>query len=221
LPDLRVKRKRPEKRIFKYSCFISCPNPDPNGNVIAPWVKILREDLLGEIADQLQNKKIFWRESIQSEKFIANALCESVCMIMLYLPTYFEHSNSPCDREFKGMETLEKQRLQLINDPLCKKNSLIIPILLRGKDEDSHLQKLSGHRTIYNFKKYAHLTEMSRKERKKQAHYQNDIGEIATHIVTQCLWLEKCLEDPCGNCAEFSLPPSEQEGVEYIPPFVY
>ncbi|MBI3302336.1 MAG: hypothetical protein HYZ72_09725 [Deltaproteobacteria bacterium] len=44
-------------------------------------------------------------------KKIEKALCESVCMIVVFTPTYFSGTHFYCVREYKAMVELEKRRL--------------------------------------------------------------------------------------------------------------
>src|SRR6267143_1162323 len=45
---------------------------------------------------------------------IAEHLCESACLVMVYTPPYFDREHTYCAREYKGMIEIEKTRLQLL-----------------------------------------------------------------------------------------------------------
>lgn len=58
------------------------------------------------------------------------ALCDSLCMVVLYIPRYFK--STQCASEFKAMERLESARLAKLTTPDQSQHRLIVPVILRG-----------------------------------------------------------------------------------------
>ena len=82
---------------------------------------------------------------------LARSLCESVCMLMVFTPTYFNVKNTYCTREYMAMKDLESKRIQLLDH-----HGLIIPIVLRGFNELP--DEIKRQRQVIRFEQYA-LTE--------------------------------------------------------------
>ena len=73
---------------------------------------------------------------------IANELCNSACMVMIYVPTY--EQSSYCMREFTGMVRLERER----------------NIKLRNGVHPKIVQERLGHANISTtLNTYSHVTE--------------------------------------------------------------
>ena len=62
---------------------------------------------------------------------LSRSLCESVCMIMIYTPTYFSPDHLYCAREYVAMKDLEIKRLRRIS---AQGHGLIIPVVWRDFD---------------------------------------------------------------------------------------
>jgi hypothetical protein len=197
LPHLREIQRPP--RSFRYACFISFP--PPQGNIIRPAVEELREDLLGEIQDQIDKDVFvdFGRLEKRYDEAVAIALCESSCMIMVYTQRYFDPANLFCAREFRAMEMLEKERLQAMNLEPSKDHCLIIPIAVRGFNKLP--PELCTNHSVYNFEKYFLMSPSERRRR-----WRGDIAAIARHIADQSALLDLYLANPCGQCRDYQLP---------------
>jgi hypothetical protein len=79
------------------------------------------------------------------------ALCQSVCMVVLYVPKY--EVRKTCVQEFVAMEDIEKARLGRIQPPLGPDYRMIIPIILKKR----HGGKLPAW--IEESRNYLDLTE--------------------------------------------------------------
>jgi hypothetical protein len=131
---------------------------------------------------------------------LATALCESVCMVVLYIPPYFDERYSYCAREFKAMERLERERLNLLGLQFDKSNGLIIPIICRGWD--AFPQEIKNARHCYNFEPY--LMEKSRISRHPKGVM--ELKQIAKYIYDRYKELKALNPDPCLGCQDFSFP---------------
>jgi TIR domain len=139
---------------IKYACFISYRHGQ----------RKLAERIINDLYDALESELETWldekvyldRERLKGGDFyneaLAKALCESVCMIMIFTPTYFSADHTFCTREYKAMEKLEEQRFQALGERVDKRRGLIIPIVFRG--EDYLPKEIKDRRLYYNFDKF-------------------------------------------------------------------
>lgn len=140
---------------FEYSCFISYShNP---GNLTERLITDLYNALKNEIAACMRDTKIFIDcDRIKGGEFydpkLSMALCKSVCMIMVYTPTYFDKVHTYCAKEFKAMEKIEKRRLELLGKHQEDSTGLIIPLIVRG--ERYFPEFIRENRRYYNFNDY-------------------------------------------------------------------
>ncbi len=140
---------------FKYSCFISYRHGQKD--LVERFVRDLHKALENEIKP-LTDLDVFidWGRLEGGDFFnehLTRALCESVCLIVVFTPTYFSDTYSYCAREYKGMEILEAQRLELLGASADKEHGLIIPIVLRG--EENMPSEVRDRRQYHDFTKFA------------------------------------------------------------------
>lgn len=179
---------------FKYACFISYCHG--NAGLINNFVPQFVEALKAELEAYLDIEVFIDRERMKpgyrfNEK-LAEAICQSVCMIVVYFPRYDEHSY--CLREYTAMEILEGKRLgaQPSNE------GLIIPIILRGKVEDLP-PKLKDHIHCADFSYYTTAS----KEISKDEESVEKIRVIAEYIKAQ---RDRLKDAVCDDCNTFQLP---------------
>jgi hypothetical protein len=84
---------------------------------------------------------------------LAKGLCESVCMIMVFAPTYFSPDHTYCTREYLAMKQLEARRLREAAQPQRTLHGLIIPVVLRGFDKLP--AEILSQRNAYRFERFA------------------------------------------------------------------
>ena len=203
---------------IKYSCFISYRHGQ----------RQLSERIINDLSLALTNelelftdKEIFIdRERLKGGDFyneeLARAICESVCMIVVFTPRYFDYKSPFCAREFKAMEKLEEARLKVIQKFTSKKIGFIIPIIFRG--EKSLPDSIRNSRHYYDFGEFS-LCDV---EIGKHPDYAKKIKEIAETIFGIYELLVSLPEDSCSGCDKFSLPPEEGvrqwlEGIKTAP----
>ena len=100
---------------FRYSCFISYRAGDRQREnpYTVTLLKALQKHLGHELGLLLEEEvsQVFvdWRR-LQGGYFfnatLAHALCQSVCMLVVYTPTYFSLVHPYCAREYRAMEAL-------------------------------------------------------------------------------------------------------------------
>lgn len=164
----------------------------------------LYEALSSELEVYFGDKKVFvdWKR-LQGGDFyneaLSQALCQSVCMIVVFLPIYFDDEHTFCAREYKAMEYLENHRLNLLN-PDEKQHGLIIPIVFRGLDDLPTDIKAKRH--YHNFTNYLSVNNMC-----NEREYLKIISDIALYIYNRYKTLKENLHiDHCAYCNNFKLP---------------
>lgn len=120
---------------LKYACFISYAHG--TGKYVVPFVEALHEELESQLESVCDEKVYLDKERLRpgyeyNEK-LAEAICHSACMIVVYTPIYGQHDY--CLREFKAMEQLEKKRRKLLGN-VAKGHRLIIPVVFKGRVVD-------------------------------------------------------------------------------------
>jgi hypothetical protein len=130
---------------------------------------------------------------------LATALCESVCMVSLYWPTYFSLKYPFCSREYKLMEKLETQRLLKLS-AAEQQNGLVIVIAL--KDFDKLPAEIRTSRLCYDFEKVAMSRNMT-----SHPQFRADMREIRRYIAERCRVLAAFPPpDPTLDCPNCRLP---------------
>jgi hypothetical protein len=127
---------------------------------------------------------------------LAKGLCESVCMIMVFTPTYFNSRHTYCTREYLAMKELEDARLARPETGPAAAHGLIIPVVLR--DFEQLPDEIRSVRQVYRFEQFA--TSDRRIVRNPQ--YLPDIQKIARYVAARCRDLAGL--DP--DCDDFELP---------------
>ncbi|MDF0590403.1 toll/interleukin-1 receptor domain-containing protein [Candidatus Methanocrinis natronophilus] len=204
---------------FKHSCFISYShNP---GELNKRLIRDLHEALSNEINTLMRDKDVYidW-ERLRGGDFyneaLAKALCHSVCMIMVYTPTYFDKNHTFCTREFKAMQEIERKRLEIAGR--CGNHGLIIPIIFRGREYIP--QFISNERHCYFFDNY-YLSRGSENILATHRKFSKTIREIAEYIFERYNELSD-VWDSSRECNDFRLPSEEDVSpllVEFRAPF--
>ena len=186
---------------FDKSCFISY-RPIPSNDYKATLQDFYKE-LEGEILYWLTLNSYVDLQRTDSDfvnQTLAATLCRSVCMVVLYIPPYFDLNYTHCAREYKAMEDLEAKRMALLGHTDKKTQGLIIPIIFRGWD-DSFPDEIKKERTCYNFEPYLIGKKLSKHRKVKE-----EISKIAKYIFGRYQALRSVRPDPCGTCTGFSYP---------------
>jgi hypothetical protein len=202
---------------LKYSCFISFRHGDrslpTDKNLLETIIRQLKTALSNEL-EALTTKEVYvdW-ERLKGGDFynqaLAKALCESACMVVVYVPTYFDEHKTFCAREYKAMEKLESKRLPLVDSEAQLKHGLIIPIVFRGlKFLPSEIK---NRRAYYDFQSF----QLGGREMSRNSNFNSKIQEIAAYIYDRCRELEALSTDPYLDCDNFNLP-DESEVLDWI-----
>jgi hypothetical protein len=202
---------------LKYSCFISFRHGDrelpTNQNLLETIIRQLKTALSSELA-AFTTKQVYvdW-ERLKGGDFyneaLAKALCESACMVMVYVPTYFDEHKPFCTREYMAMQKLESLRLPRLGSVGQLQHGLIIPIVFRGL---RYLPtEIKNHRAYYDFQSF----QLGSKEMSRNPNFNTKIREIAEYIFDRSRELEALPLDPALDCANFNLP-DEAEVIDWI-----
>jgi TIR domain len=157
---------------IEHACFVSYAHGDEI--IMKSFLKQFIQVLNGHLA-QCIDEKIYIDEDRLKPGYnfnlaLAQAMCKSVCMIVLFNPRY--ERRSYCLREFLAMEILENERIQLLGNNHDITKRMIIPILLRGKDEDIPPKiKEIQYRDFSNF-------QLVGRRLKEDNNFYNDLKEI-------------------------------------------
>jgi hypothetical protein len=128
------------------------------------------------------------------DRKIARAMCESVCMIMIYTPKYEAHPYTR--REYAGMRQLEAERGKWYTLP----SHLIIPVIMTH-----HPDGLPSQITEASFYVDFSRFTMATADLKSNPDFLPDIDRMVRRIVThyQC---QKKNMPPGYDCNQFKLP---------------
>ncbi|SRR5260221_7629025 len=184
-----------------YPCFISFRH---FGDAISEaFIKQFFECLKGYLNPLVGKEPFIDFERMQPgyslKPAIADALCKSACMIVIWSPQYFNEEQIWCAMEYKAMKELEKKRLGLLpNTENYKK--LIIPVIYRGSKY--YPSNLSQETLYLNLEKFA-LYEPPMAENKNFA---AEIEKLANYIYERIAVLKTLNNNQFGNCGDFGLP---------------
>jgi TIR domain-containing protein len=129
---------------------------------------------------------------------LARAICESVCMVVVYSPRY--ERQEYCTREFEAMEQLEKRRGVLLGKAVDPAHGFIIPIILRGDDDIPERIKRYSH--YANFSRFT----LAMPDIIRNPVYVEEIRRIAKVIHEHYKTFQSAGADACTLCSGFQLP---------------
>jgi hypothetical protein len=137
---------------------------------------------------------------------IAHAMCESVCMIVIYTPKYEAHAYTR--REFAAMQQLEAERRNWYPLP----SHLIIPVIMT-RHPLSLPPQISEPGFYVDFSRYTLATS----DLKTNPDFLPDIDKIVQRIVAHYHFLKYSIP-PEHDCKRFVLPPIPPEWRPLPPP---
>jgi hypothetical protein len=194
---------------FRYACFLSYRHSDSElgRRAVNDFEQALKNEL-GLLLNIPDLQPIYRDERNQPgylyNEVIAEALCQSVCMAMIYWPQYFSYESRYCTREYRAMVALEEKRLALLPNAEHKLG-LIIPIMIRGRKEDLP----SELRDKRQFAEFSALS-LSDKPMSRHKKFQPQVRAIAEYIDDRCRAFNAVANDPCSGCGGFALPKEDE-----------
>ena len=183
---------------FQYSCFISYSHGEEE--LVKGFVAQFKAALKGEL-ETLIDRKAFIDEDIPVgaiwEPKLAQALCHSVCMVLIYTPIYGQKDF--CRREFEAMQQVEAWRQSLL--PGAEPLGLIIPVVMRGFQR---LPPPLGPRQAVDFSKFT-LADV---QINHHPCFAEQVRKVAERIEAHFLQLQDLEDKACEHCQGFALPPA-------------
>ena len=196
------------------SCFISYRHPATKGNREESLIKHVVKAITDHIELYTHDHPVYFDEKdlipgYNYDERIAEAICRSACMVIVYWPSYLE--SDYCKKKIEAMLNVEERRHRILGDKLrgCR---LFIPIILRGKFDqlpdrvrnncqylDYYAQTVNPHFNIGDDPKMS-----------------QELLRIAEYIKGLCDKMKGERERLFGNCQQFGF--SSQEGMLEIPP---
>ena len=197
---------------FKHACFVSYVHGQHD--LVNGFITQLTRALSNELDAWLDETVYIDHERLQPgdrhEVELARAICESICLLVVYSPKYERHAY--CMREFEAMRRVEARRLELLG-PAAGGRGFIIPILLRGGD--SVPDEIRNHLHFRDFSRFTLATpDMSR-----NPEYIEPVAKIAKVIFEHAEAFRRRAIDPCQVCTEFRLG-ADAEVAAWQPRFV-
>lgn len=195
---------------FEYSCFISYRHTTQykGKGYVERFVEELKAELELQVAHEVYRDIERMKGAEFYQEALAAALCKSLCMVVLFWPSYFSREHTFCAREFKAMEALEAQRLQLLADEAERKNGLIIIIALRNFDLLP--KSIRDKRICKDFETYTMLGDM-----RGDPAFQKEVVDLSKYIAARVRTFAALNSDPFAECEHFRLPP-EQEILSWL-----
>ena len=136
---------------IRYSCFISYAHGQ--GELVKKFMYQFKQALIATL-EPLLSKEVYMDDrhspGYSFNEGIAQAICESICMIVVFSPVYAE--SNYCIREFLAMENIEKKRKEKMGPNFDRTSRMIIPIVFRG-DPDSLPRRIKDIH-YYDFSKF-------------------------------------------------------------------
>ncbi len=192
-----------------YACFISYCHGQYE--LTKTFIQQLKNALKSYLEPWLDEEVYIDEERLapgfQYNEALGRAICESICMIVVYSPRYERHTY--CRREFEAMKRVEERRRALLNLPETSGRGMIIPIVFRGQP-DSLPGEIREHVRYCDFSKFTTATP----DISKNSEYVAEIEKIATFIHEHYLSFKNARLDVCGECHSFKLPAAEE-----VPPW--
>ena len=190
---------------FRNACFISYRHPKQR------FGQKIVESFHADLQDRLDARGLdapvyfdklrlkggdFWEPSL------ANDLCNSACMILLFNNYYFDAERIYCAREYFGMVELERKRLRFLSDDMIYKG-LIIPVFFYGAADVMDVMPLDlKKRQCYSF-----ADELLNFSFNRRNTYVKKIEKIAEDIFKRYLFFEERINyDLSKHCKSFKFP---------------
>lgn len=202
-----------------HACFISYRHPSADGNreqkLIGHVVKAISDHVqmyTHEHEVYVDSRRLV--PGYQYDERIAEAICRSACMVVVYWPSYLE--SDYCRRELEAMLEIEDRRRQILGHELhgCR---LFIPVILRGRFEELPERVTKGCQYL-DYKAQATRPDVNLGEDDKTS---EELYRIAEYIKALCDKMKSARESLFGKCQQygFTLPsPVTPERIQPPPP---
>lgn len=213
---------------FKHACFISYRNGsvvegEPVPDLLNEFARCLKDALTSEFRAMLTphlDEPVFLDvdnllPADRIEAKIANALCHSACMVLVYTPNYFDERKTFCAREYLAMKKREAYCTHLKGEHDTNK-SLIFTLILRGSADKIPAELEESVYENFNFFYPKTRIEHTRNYKDKIKVIANEIAKLYSNFIQ---YENTHQVKFCEVCADFELPTTSEEG-ENIETFI-
>jgi TIR domain len=206
---------------FKHACFISYRNGDRDDfnldsrrgdiqDTVNAFAKDLRDELKRELITRTNPKKclIFldqdkpdcWKEGDPLMQTFSNAVCKSVCMIVVFTPNYLDKDHLTCAAELEGMLRRLDARCEKISIKTENSTNWIATVVLR---EPERVPEILKKNLYFDFTGYDNSSTILRDNEK----YRKNIQTLAKSIADFWEVLDENYSNLnfCDDCATFAL----------------
>jgi TIR domain len=197
---------------LKYSCFISYPSPKERNSDLERFVLALNDVLRRKLDGFVGQEVFFDRDGLKPggahQQDIANALCHSGCMFLVYVPAYGK--NDYCLREFSFMEQMQAKRKAILGQNAPPDLNFIVPVSLVAPTAwPAELRPIS--RTAADFSAFMVKTEMGQRSLSADILSVQNVSRLVAHVRTCCALLETHAEVLKNSrcCDGQQLPPAK------------
>ncbi|MFM7733844.1 MAG: toll/interleukin-1 receptor domain-containing protein [Cyanobium sp.] len=121
-----------------HACFISYRHPAAAGGREEKLINQVVKAIADHVQIYTHEHEVFFDQrrlvpGYQYDERLAEAICRSACMVIVYWPSYLE--SDYCKNEMQAMLDVERRRRQILGQDLhgCR---LFIPVILRGRYND-------------------------------------------------------------------------------------
>jgi hypothetical protein len=188
---------------FQYACFVSYRHHEQSQvaeKFILDFCNALRNELALQMDEELYVDRQRMKIGTTFNEALAVALCRSVCMVMVYTPTYFSRQHLYCAREYRAMEGIEGTRLAHLSERNRREQGLILPVVLRGMN--TLPDELRSRRHCYNFERFS----LTSRELARNKAFETEVREMAEVIMQRKQLLEAVGIDLTCDCDQFIFP---------------
>jgi len=212
--EQRVTSSSSQVTSIKYACYISYAR-SAQGKLMDVFLRNLTtalDDYLGAFMDEgIYFDKERLSPGYDYQRTLAQAICQSVCMIVVYTSLY---ANTPyCLQEFLAMEQIEKKRRDVIRTVLGRNTdrSMIIPIVIKGDRDEDLPPKIKGIHYL-DLSKFFLQGNASRRPI-----FRKVIQEIAEDIYSSYRYLKEMERNGHGrqDCDNFDFPSVEEASISW------
>ena len=192
---------------FKNACFISYRHREDRGYL--NFIQDLTELLQGEVQLNVNRMEVY-RDSDRRQvgtffnEALAIELCQSVCMVVVYIPPYFDRTDTYCAMECYAMLRLEEVRLGLLGGTAARTDGLIFPIVLRGGHWCPEVFK--ERRNFLDLQSFS-LSGRRLRGVQKEA---DGIRALGKTVAERAKRFEPLGEQACAACSGYSFPTREE-----------
>lgn len=199
-----------------HACFISYRHPAAEGSREAKLIAHVCKAISDHVQMYTHKHEVYFDQKrlvpgYQYDECLAEAICRSACMVVVYWPAYLE--SDYCRKELEAMLAIEARRRQALGNQLhgCR---LFIPLIVRGRVEDLPEAVRQGCQYL----------DYSRQATNPNFNIGDDeetskrLFEIADYIKSLCDKLLTVEAEVVGRCQEFGFPAHAPVGQQEMPP---